>query len=218
MRLQQLFSDPAGFLQNLLLVLPALIIALSFHEFAHALAANAMGDNTPRSMGRLTISPFAHIDPIGFLMFLFLGFGYAKPVVVNPNRFKHRFWGELLVSIAGVFMNFILAVLFTVVFYLLGGHVFLLSNPIWGSIVYYIITVNISLMVFNLLPIPPLDGYRVVKRIFIGNIKPQLFWTIERYGFIIVLVLLASNILTPFLSWAVGGIVDFIMNTVGLLF
>ena len=216
-RLSQLFTDPMGFIMSLLLVLPGVLIGLSFHEFAHALAATKMGDDTPRLMGRLTLDPFAHFDPIGLGMLLLLGFGYGKPVVVNPARFKNRFWGELLVAISGVLMNFILAFLFTFL-YLALVFKFNVTNYYVTTIVLNIISINIVLMVFNLLPLPPLDGYRVVKRLFIGNVNPQFFWKLEQYGFFIVLILLATDLLTPFLSWAVNGVYGFMIDvSVGLL-
>ena len=213
-RLSQLFTDPMGFIMSLLLVLPGVLIGLSFHEFAHALAATKMGDDTPRLMGRLTLDPFAHFDPIGLGMLLLLGFGYGKPVVVNPARFKNRFWGELLVAISGVLMNFILAFLFTFL-YLARVFKFNVTNYYVTTIVLNIISINIVLMVFNLLPLPPLDGYRVVKRLFIGNVNPQFFWKLEQYGFFIVLILLATDLLTPFLSWAVNGVYGFMIDVSG---
>jgi len=213
-RLSQLFTDPMGFIMSLLLVLPGVLIGLSFHEFAHALAATKMGDDTPRLMGRLTLDPFAHFDPIGLGMLLLLGFGYGKPVVVNPARFKNRFWGELLVAISGVLMNFILAFLFTFL-YLALVFKFNVTNYYVTTIVLNIISINIVLMVFNLLPLPPLDGYRVVKRLFIGNVNPQFFWKLEQYGFFIVLILLATDLLTPFLSWAVNGVYGFMIDVSG---
>ena len=213
-RLSQLFTDPMGFIMSLLLVLPGVLIGLSFHEFAHALAATKMGDDTPRLMGRLTLDPFAHFDPIGLGMLLLLGFGYGKPVVVNPARFKNRFWGELLVAISGVLMNFILAFLFTFL-YLALVFKFNVTNYYVTTIVLNIISINIVLMVFNLLPLPPLDGYRVVKRLFIGNVNPQFFWKLEQYGFFIVLILLATYLLTPFLSWAVNGVYGFMIDVSG---
>lgn len=213
-RLSQLFTDPMGFIMSLLLVLPGVLIGLSFHAFAHALAATKMGDDTPRLMGRLTLDPFAHFDPIGLGMLLLLGFGYGKPVVVNPARFKNRFWGELLVAISGVLMNFILAFLFTFL-YLALVFKFNVTNYYVTTIVLNIISINIVLMVFNLLPLPPLDGYRVVKRLFIGNVNPQFFWKLEQYGFFIVLILLATDLLTPFLSWAVNGVYGFMIDVSG---
>ena len=211
MRLQMLFSDPAGFFTDLLLILPALLIAISFHEFAHAFAANAMGDPSPRAMGRLTLDPFAHMDPIGLLMLTFLGFGYGKPVQVNPANFKNRFWGEIFVALAGVTMNLFLSVVFTIVYLLMVR--FGVTSVILLTIISNIVQVNVVLMLFNLLPIPPLDGYRVVKRLFIGNVNPQFFWRLEQFGFVIVLILLATGIFTPFLSRAVGSVITFLLNT-----
>ena len=205
------FRDPTGTLLSILLTLPGVLIALSFHEYAHALAATKMGDDTPRLTGRLTLSPFAHFDLIGLVMLIFLGFGYGKPVQVNPSRFKNRFWGEILVSISGVLMNFILAFFFTFVsvFCIKVLH---FTNIYYFTVIKGIVSTNLAVMVFNILPLPPLDGYRVVKRIFLGNVKYDFFWKVEQYGFLFVLILIATGILTPFLSSCVNGIYGFMLN------
>jgi len=213
-RLSQLFTDPIGFLTSILLILPGILIGLSFHEFAHALAADKMGDNTPRSMGRLTLDPFAHFDMMGLGMLLLLGFGYGKPVQVNPARFKNRFVGELVVALAGVVMNFVLAFLFTLL-YLALIFQFGVTDYYVTTIVVNIISINIVLMVFNLLPLPPLDGYRVVKRLLIGNVNPTFFWKVEQYGFFIVLILLATNILTPVLTTCTNAVYRFLLDICG---
>ena len=166
------FDDPAGWLMNILMLLPAIIIGLSFHEYAHAVTAYKMGDPTPKMQGRVTINPMAHIDWLGFAALVFCGFGWGVPVEINPANFRNRRKGELLVSLAGVAMNLLIAVIFAVVAKLLVvflGYSFLSGS--FGSILWtmimYIIQINLVLMIFNLIPCPPLDGFSVISEIFI---------------------------------------------------
>ena len=204
-RLSSLFSDPRGFLLGVLYCLPAVIIALSFHEWAHAYAAFRLGDPTARNLGRMTVNPMAHLDIVGILMLVFIGFGWAKPVPVNPRNFKKPRRDELIVSFAGVVMNLILAFLFTGLYWMLFG-VLNVNSEIFVNIIAYIITLNISLCIFNLIPIPPLDGYHVAKCLFCrtGTLG---FWSfVERYGFIILIVLLFTGVVTDILTVCVTGI------------
>lgn len=215
MNLSQMFSNPLLFILQILYILPAVLIGLSFHEAAHAYAAYKMGDPTARNLGRLSLDPVRHIDPIGFLCLLFLGFGWAKPVPVNPNNFKNRRQGEFIVSIAGVTMNFILGVGFTVILAIMIMLGF--TNDIAIRIVQYIISVNFMLMVFNLLPIGPLDGTGIIKAIlWKDSYKFEAF--MARYGTIILLALLISGIIGMFLSSTVGFIQSNVYNIVFTLF
>jgi Zn-dependent protease len=184
--------------QALLLSLPAIIIALSFHEFAHAYASDKLGDPTPRNMGRLTLSPFAHLDPIGFIMLLLVHFGWAKPVPVNPRYYKNPRRDDFIVSAAGPLMNLFLAVVFTLILKLLIisnvnslGNDLIISN-LFTAIIDAII-INISLFIFNLIPIPPLDGFHVLKNL-ISYRYYHILAKLEQYGFILlILFLLASS-------------------------
>lgn len=204
MNLRMLFTDPMVFLLQMLYLLPAILIGLSFHEAAHAYAANKMGDPTAKNLGRLTLDPVKHLDPLGFICLLFLGFGWAKPVPVNPNNFKNRRKGEFFVSIAGVTMNFILGVAFTFVLALM--YVFGLRNNIAETIISYIISINFMLMVFNFLPIGPLDGTGIFRSIFWRNAyKFDAF--MDRYGLIILIVLLFSGIIGTVIG-AVSGFIE----------
>ena len=159
----------SGFWVQTLLTLPAVVIAISFHEYAHAWAADRFGDTTPRAQGRLTLNPVAHLDPFGFILLLFAGVGWGRPVMINPNQFtsnKSRATCEALVSLAGPLTNFILAIIFTIIYYLLG--VFAPVTQLMGIIsllVLYTITINIGLGVFNLIPLPPLDGEKIFRNI-----------------------------------------------------
>ena len=201
------FDDPAGWLMNILMLLPAIIIGLSFHEYAHAVTAYKMGDPTPKMQGRVTINPMAHIDWLGFAALVFCGFGWGVPVEINPANFRNRRKGELLVSLAGVAMNLLIAVIFAVVAKLLVvflGYSFLSGS--FGSILWtmimYIIQINLVLMIFNLIPCPPLDGFSVISEIF--NIKHTgFYWTLYRYGDWILIALIIFGITGMIISLCV---------------
>ena len=213
------FDDPAGWLMNILMLLPAIIIGLSFHEYAHAVTAYKMGDPTPKMQGRVTINPMAHIDWLGFAALVFCGFGWGVPVEINPANFRNRRKGELLVSLAGVAMNLLIAVIFAVVDKLLVvflGYSFLSGS--FGSILWtmimYIIQINLVLMIFNLIPCPPLDGFSVISEIF--NIKHTgFYWTLYRYGDWILIGLIifgiTGMIISPCVEFFFGLLQKFIL-------
>ncbi|MDD3839230.1 MAG: site-2 protease family protein [Clostridia bacterium] len=177
---------------SILYSLPAIFIAFSFHEYAHAYVADRLGDPTPRSQGRLTLDPFSHIDIFGFLLLLFAGFGWAKPVQINPTYFKDRKKGEIKVAVAGVCMNLILAFVSYFVLVLLSNF-FIIDNTIY-NIIYYIYSINIVLAVFNILPIPPLDGSKILLNLLPYN-RRGAYYNFERYGFIILIILIITNAL-----------------------
>lgn len=164
-----LINAGTAFWVQTILTIPAVVIAMTFHEFAHAWTADHFGDTTPKSQGRLTLNPTAHIDPFGFVLLLFAGVGWGRPVMINPNNFtsnKSRATCEAWVSLAGPLMNFLLAIIFTVIYYLLLKYapdtqaIVILIN-----LVLYTISINIGLGVFNLIPLPPLDGEKIFRRI-----------------------------------------------------
>lgn len=148
-----------------LLMLPGIIIGLSFHEFAHAWMSDKLGDPTPRRQGRVTINPMAHIDPIGFLALLLVGFGWGKPVQIDPSYYTKRRRDEFLVGIAGVTMNLLIAVIFSLparaIVKAFNGAA--ASDFIYNIylMIFYIVSINIVLMIFNLIPCPPLDGWGI---------------------------------------------------------
>ncbi len=180
------------FIIGRLFTLPAIVVGLSFHEWAHAFAAYKMGDPTAKNLGRLTINPLAHIDPIGFLMMFIFGFGWAKPVPVNPNRFKKYRLGEIVVSLAGVTMNLIIAFVFALVIaavYRFADVEFLLSTAggKLALVLDYFVLINLCLLVFNLIPIYPLDGFHVAEVLLIKPLGPKPFLFIRKYGMYILI-------------------------------
>ena len=175
---------------NIAYRLPALLIGLSFHEAAHAYMAYRCGDPTARNLGRMSLDPLRHLDPIGTLTLLLFGFGWAKPVPINTRNFRNPRRDEIFVSLAGIITNLVLAFIFTGVFYLLYA---LNVHEIVLTIVYVIVQINIVLAIFNLIPIPPLDGYHVLKNSINGGYR--FFATIERYSifFLIGIIMLISR-------------------------
>jgi Zn-dependent protease len=198
----------------------ALLIAFSFHEFAHALVADRLGDPTPRQQGRLTLDPMAHIDVVGFLLLLFAGFGWAKPVEIDPRNFKNRKWGDILVSIAGPLTNLIIALIAYIVLAFLSMSASF-DNQIIANILWAIVGLNIGLAVFNILPIPPLDGYHVIKSLFFRyNVK--FFWEFERYSFIVLIILIITGIIgrimNPLMNLVINGMNVIVMALYSIFF
>ncbi len=212
------FSNPIEWLMHELILLPGIIVGLSFHEYAHAKVAYKLGDPTPKMQGRVTINPLAHIDPIGLAALLFAGFGWGVPVEINPYNFKHRRRDELMVALAGVVMNLLVAIAFTIIaklLYLLVPTLLYTSvgSVLW-QIIQYVIMINLVLMIFNLIPCPPLDGFNIISEIF--NIKhTEFYWTLYRYGSWILIALIIFNItdliITPCVNFLFGLMYSFII-------
>jgi Zn-dependent protease len=203
------YANPMDWIMRTLIILPGIILGLSFHEFAHAWVANRCGDPTPKYHNRITINPAAHIDPLGFLALIFIGFGWGRPVVINPNNFRKPRRDELLVSLAGVTMNLILAFIFMGTIRLLYEFAlgFMLSDlgMILQDILIWVVHINIVLMVFNLLPIPPLDGFNVLTQIF--NLRnTEFYYRVYDKGFLILMILIVFNVTGRILTPAVSNI------------
>jgi len=166
-------------LMGLLLTLPGVIIAITFHEFAHAYSAYKLGDDTPLYQGRLNLNPLSHVDPIGLAMLIVAHFGWGKPVQINPNNFRGKYSlsaSEAIVSVAGPVMNFFVALVFALIYVLIikfAGIQFMFTNmgSIILTIVQYTIIVNVGLGVFNLIPLPPLDGSKVILPVLPSKAK-----------------------------------------------
>lgn len=202
-----LFSIEA--LEQMLYALPGIILGFSLHEFSHAYAAHKLGDDTAKNMGRLTLDPVAHIDPVGFIMLILFHFGWAKPVPVNTRNFKHPKRDDNIVSIAGPISNFLLAILLAGViklFYVFNAPDTFLVNIITQVLVLGVV-VNIGLGIFNLLPIPPLDGSHLLV-----NLLPTKYSNIlmEHYNTIIIIMLVLmftgvfGYVIGPAINWALG--------------
>ena len=181
----------------------ALLMALVLHEIAHGLVAYWNGDITAKYYGRLSLNPLKHFDTMGLLMMLFVGFGWAKPVPINPNNFKNRKVGAITVSLAGIVTNLVLAFLFSAL-YVFVAEVVVIKNTATYYIVYFLVYLgfytswlNINFALFNLLPLYPLDGYRLLS-CFIDERKPFMMF-IRKYSFYIMIGLLAIGYI-PFLS------------------
>lgn len=247
MPLQQLINDPMGFFMDLLITLPAILIALVMHEVAHGYVAYRCGDPTAKYLGRLSLNPLKHLDPLGTVMMMLAGIGWAKPVPVNPRNFRNGRRDDLLVSLAGITMNLILCLLFSLILqgytqWLMhslpegvmirgdrlydynNGYYYMLEDffrysfgmgsavgEIWGqvhgtvfSILANVTVINLCLAAFNLLPIPPLDGYHVLNDLVL---KKELFAS-QRASQIASSVLLAVVLLTDWVDIALFWLVE----------
>lgn len=199
-----------------LLILPGIVIGVAFHEFAHAKVAHMLGDDTPKLQGRVSLNPLVHIDILGFFAIFFIGFGWGKAVEVNPYNFKNRRRDGFLVSIAGVVANFILALIFGAILAVVvrNGEGILETSSLSGTVIeilQYVIWMNLILMIFNLIPVPPLDGFGIATEIF--NLE-QYDWYYKVYnnGFIILMALLIFGVINKILTPAVTGIYSWILN------
>lgn len=214
-------------LLSLVLTLPAVLIAITFHEYAHALVADKLGDDTPRRQGRLTLNPLAHLDPIGSIMLVFAGFGWGKPVEINPRNFNRTVTmsaGEAIVSLAGPIMNFLLAIVFSVITFamlkLAPAFVLTQLGGVILTLLQITVAINVGLGVFNLIPLPPLDGSKVVNHFLPYNAKEWL----SRYAqvfYIIFVVLwitgLAGTIISPIIDWVYRGITTLVAMLFGMV-
>ncbi len=214
-------------LLSLVLTVPAVLIAITFHEYAHALAADKLGDDTPRRQGRLTLNPLAHLDPIGSIILVFAGFGWGKPVEINPRNFNRTVTmsaGEAIVSIAGPMMNFLLAIVFSIITFtmlkLAPAFVLTQLGGIILSLLQITVAINIGLGVFNLIPLPPLDGSKVLNHFLPYNAK-EWFARYAQVFYIIFVVLwitgLAGTIISPIIDWVYKGITTLVAMLFGMV-
>lgn len=184
-------------LMSIIAGLPGLLLALVLHEYAHARVAVAMGDFTPKLTGRLTLNPMAHIDPIGLLMLLVCRFGWAKPVMVNPRNFKDMKKGNILVALAGPAANFLTA--FVTLFIMMVLFKFGMLNTVGiKTVLSMIVLFNINFGIFNLIPLPPLDGSKILLEFLPGELAYK-YMGIERYSFIILIILIMTPVLSSIL-------------------
>ncbi len=245
MPIENLINDPVGFLKNLAISLPAILIALILHECAHGYVAYKCGDPTAKMLGRLSLNPLKHLDPLGTAMMLLAGIGWAKPVPVNPRNYRNYRRDDLLVSLAGITMNLILCLLFSLIcqiflavlfanlpagyyaassvkrtwfeyFFAMGEDVSVYWGEGWG-ILYQVLSrvavTNLSLAVFNLLPIPPLDGYHVLNDLLL---KRSLFAN-PRFAQIASSVLFVVVIGTDWLDKLLTFVLTHVLGALGTL-
>jgi Zn-dependent protease len=176
-----------------------LVVGVTFHEFSHAFTADSLGDHRPRALGRVSLNPLRHLDPIGSVVFIIAGFGWGKPVPVNVYALRPGRVGMAFVAAAGPLSNFAVAVAAAVVYRLIDP----IGVPQFAlDLVWYVVLYNLLLAAFNLIPIPPLDGYNVV----LAFLPPRMAFTVQRYAqygaiLLLVLVLLPSSPLSVFFSW-----------------
>lgn len=195
----------------ILFAIPSILIASTFHEYAHAWAATKLGDLTAKVNGRLTLNPLSHIDPIGALSMIILRFGWSKPVPINEYNFEHRERDTALVSLAGPASNMLLLLVTALVNFLLK------PTGIPANFITTFAMVNIVLAIFNLLPIPPLDGHKIVRAILPKKVR--YYWEeLERYQIILLVILLIP--IFPFgsiISVIMGKVLTFILDLLGFL-
>lgn len=211
----------------ILLTLPAVVIAVTFHEYAHALAADKLGDTTPRNQGRLTLNPLSHLDPFGFFLMMFANIGWGKPVQINPNNFnsnKSRSLCEAIVSFSGPLMNFVLAIAscfaYTLI-YMFAGISF--TATFAGTVIMYLLSVlirvNIGLGVFNLIPLPPLDGEKIFKHFLPYNARNWLdnnYQTLVAIFMLLWIVGALEIIVSPVISFLSSALFSGVNLIIGL--
>ncbi len=205
-------SSILSYIVERLYIIPGIIVAISVHEFGHAKAAQLCGDRTSEWQGRVSLDPRAHVSVLGILMLLLVGFGWGRPVMIDPRQFKHPRRDQIIVGLAGVFNNLLCALVFSVIcglymrFVPVSFAVTKIANIIW-TILLRTVSINISLMIFNLLPVPPLDGFGVLCGIF-NLYNTKFYWYAQRYGMAILLILLylgaTGIVLRPAVSAVMG--------------
>jgi Zn-dependent protease len=191
--IDHLFADPIGFLQHLVLMAPALLLAVTVHEVAHGWVAERLGDSTARLAGRLTLNPLPHIDPLGALAFVIAGFGWAKPVPVNAYNLRHPRRDMALIGAAGPLSNFVVAFVGLLALELIRRTTLLpfVAVPLFGML-RYVYLFNLGLGVFNLIPLPPLDGGHFLPY-FLPRGASGVLRQLEQYGPILLLLLVISG-------------------------
>jgi len=179
--------------QEIIILVPILLLSLSVHEFSHGMVSTLLGDSTPGRDGRLTLNPLRHLDLFGTLMLLTAGFGWARPVRIDINSYKNKYSGLVLTSLAGPISNLLIAVLFTFFLRLIvvnDAFKFMQTESVI-NIIQYVLIINILLFIFNMIPIPPLDGSRIITALF--NRNREFVQNYNRYGVYILLALLMMD-------------------------
>lgn len=204
---------------NIVVMLPAIVIAITVHEFMHSYTAFRFGDKSQRISGRLTLSPLAHVDPIGLVMLVLAGFGWGKPVTVNESALRPKRWAGIAVSLAGPLSNLVMCFLFA----LIAGALFHFFPAVaelkyLTTLIMNFVYMNALLFLFNLLPIPPLDGFRVVKSLFSSPKNLSMWWQYERYGFLVLIGLSFLGVTSRILGTPIAFIVTNAFNLANAVF
>ncbi|WP_027633839.1 site-2 protease family protein [Clostridium hydrogeniformans] len=184
-------------IQDMIMMIPAILIGFTFHEYAHAKMADRLGDKTARFQGRLTLNPFHHIDIMGFIFILIAGFGWAKPVETNPRAYKNYYKDDLKVSLAGPLANLTVAVVGALILGVYFRFIIPLTNSgvlvvVIFKMLHQIVNINVMLFIFNLLPLPGFDGYHVLRDLY-----PKFFYKYEGDFYKYRIVILVILFLTP---------------------
>lgn len=203
---------------NPLFILPwivAILLALGVHEFFHALAGYVQGDDTAQREGRLTLNPIAHVDWLGLILLFVIGFGWGKPTPFNPYNLKYKKWGSAFVAMAGPFSNIFMAVIALFMYKILGFSdlSWTLATNVLEVFLLFMIQINVVLFIFNLIPIPPLDGSKVLFTL-LGTCNPRLIYTLETQGQWLLLILIFFG--QGVLSWAIGTVLYALYALFGL--
>lgn len=196
--------------------IPALLFAISIHEYAHAQCADSMGDPTARYMGRLTFNPLAHLDPIGAILLVVAGFGWAKGVPINVNNFRNRREGILKVSFAGPAANLFLCFLAALMMALL-GRMGMLSDGLYRFL-FWMQLYNVWFAFFNLIPVPPLDGSRILSELLPAKQSWQFNEIVDRYGFYILIALVFTGITSMIINPLANGYLRLIQGLLSIVF
>ena len=196
--------------------IPALLFAISIHEYAHAQCADSMGDPTARYMGRLTFNPMAHLDPIGAILLVVAGFGWAKGVPINVNNFRNRREGILKVSFAGPAANLFLCFLAALMMALL-GRMGMLSDGLY-KFLFWMQLYNVWFAFFNLIPVPPLDGSRILSELLPAKQSWQFNEIVDRYGFYILIALVFTGITSMIINPLANGYLRLIQGLLSIVF
>ena len=196
--------------------IPGLLFAISIHEYAHAQCADSMGDPTARYMGRLTFNPMAHLDPIGAILLVVAGFGWAKGVPINVNNFRNRREGILKVSFAGPAANLFLCFLAALMMALL-GRMGMLSDGLY-KFLFWMQLYNVWFSFFNLIPVPPLDGSRILSELLPAKQSWQFNEIVDRYGFYILIALVFTGITSMIINPLANGYLRLIQGLLSIVF
>lgn len=207
---------------DILIYVPITLIAITVHELSHGIVSAKLGDPTPRNEGRLTLNPLAHLDIIGTLLMIFTGFGWAKPVGVNPMYYKNKKRGMALVALAGPASNFVMAVIGVILLYTLS----LISGKagLSGTLTVLIVKIlqlfifrNLAFMIFNLIPIPPLDGAKILG-MFLPDNAYYTMLKYEHYSMLLIMLLSTTGAFSKILSFGILGVLNIINTAVGAVF